>query len=112
MRTILILAWALVGMTPAAFAANCADLPKKVASASTPADHEAIAKCYDERAKVARASSEEHKRLADAYRTYTRAPMGKSQLWAEAFAKTLDAEGKTYDSMAAAHRDLAKPPAK
>jgi hypothetical protein len=108
MRITIILAGLLLAAVPRVFAADCTGLDKKVAAASTPAQHEAIAKCYDARAKVARASSVEHMRLAEAYRDYKRAPMGKSQLWAEAFAKTLDAEGKTYDSMAAAHRDVAK----
>jgi hypothetical protein len=109
MRITIILAGALLAAA-GAFAADCTGLDKKVAAASTPAQHEAIAKCYDARAKVVRASVEEYKRLAAAYRDYKRAPMGKSQLWAEAFAKTLDAEGQTYDSMAAAHRELAKAP--
>ncbi len=107
MRTI-ITAALVGGLATAALAADCSHLDAKVAAAKTAADHEALAKCYDERAKAARESGEEHKKLAAAYQAYTRAPMGKSQLWAEAFAKTLEAEAKTYDSMAAAHRDVAK----
>ena len=108
MRITIILVGVLLAAVPPVFAADCTGLDKKVAAAATPAQHEAIAKCYDSRAKAVRASVEEYKRLAAAYRDYTRAPMGKSVIWAEAFAKTLEAEGKTYDSMAAAHRDVAK----
>lgn len=98
----------LAACASSARAADCTKLDAKVAAATTAADHEALAKCYDARAAAARASGEEHKKLADAYRDYKRAPMGKHQLWSEAFAKTLDAEAHTYEQMAAGHRDVAK----
>ena len=90
--------------------ADCTALDKKIAAAKTAADHEAIAACFDDKAKAAQAGVDEHTKMAEAYRQFGGAPVEKLGLptYCDAFVRTLDAVAKTYEKMAAAHRELAK----
>ena len=45
------------------------DLEKAVTGATTPADHEAIAAHYDKEVTTAQAQAEEHRKVAEAYRS-------------------------------------------
>jgi len=114
MRNHIIGSMALVGALLVAVAnadpVDCRALDKKIAAAKTAADHTAIATCYDNNAKAAQASAEEHTKMAIAYRQSGGDPVVKLGLpqYSDAFAKTLGAEAKTYTKMADAHRELAK----
>jgi hypothetical protein len=93
-----------------AVAADCSGIEAKIAAAKTAADHEAIAACYDDMAKEARAKASEHKDMGAAYRKSGGASVGKLALpqHCDYFTKTYDAEAKMYEQMAAAHRQMAK----
>jgi len=51
-----------------AFAKHHMSMSDMITMAKTPADHEKLAAHYEQEAKAARAKSEEHKAMADAYR--------------------------------------------
>lgn len=112
MRSHLVGSLALVGVLLAvpvrAAAADCNALDEKIAAAKTAAQHQAIAACYADMAKAAEASANEHKKMGEAYQKMVGAPVGKLQIYCESFTRTLLAEAKTYEQMAAAHWDLAK----
>lgn len=94
-------------------AADEADIVQKVQSAKTAADHEAIAKYYDEQAAEATKMAAEHRRMGESYKAFG-SSMGKGSAMStmpqhcEALAKSYEAEADHYKAMAQTHRDLAK----
>jgi hypothetical protein len=94
-------------------AAEDADIAKQVQSAKTAADHEAIAKAYDEKSAAAKANAAEHRRMAESYKGISTsigkgAGVSAMPQHCEALAKSFDAEAEHYAAMAQTHRDLAK----
>jgi hypothetical protein len=86
------------------------DLEKAVAGAKTPADHEAIASYYDRESATAKAKAEEHRKLAESYRTLSIS--GRGQFPMENHCRQLV---RNYESVAAdnavlaeAHRQMAQ----
>jgi len=96
-------------------AADEVDMLKKVQSAKTPADHEAIAKHYDAQATQATESAAMHRKMGESYKGQAATSSGKGAgisampQHCEALAKNYDAEADHYKAMAQTHRDLAKP---
>jgi hypothetical protein len=94
-----------------AAAAACDGIASKIAAAKTATDHQAIAACYDEMAKQARAKAEEHTQMAASYR---KTPDGVARGFKSlpdhclSLAKQYGEEAAMYDEMAKAHRDAAK----
>jgi len=94
-------------------AAEDVDIAKQVQSAKTAADHEAIAKYYDEQAAVAKANAAEHRRMAESYKGMSTsigkgAGVSSMPQHCESLAKDFDAEAEHYKAMAQTHRELAK----
>ena len=116
-RSLVLLATAALLTTPFANAQvlGKADLKKLVASASTPQDHERIAKHFDAKAAEYEADAKDHDELAA---VYTANPSGHEQkhpmsgLTAEHckyFAKDARRAAEDARVMAADHRQMAKP---
>ena len=89
------------------------DLPAMVVGAKTAADHEAIAKRYEELAGKERTEASEHQKLAASYREMTSSVVGKHHLNSLAkhcdnLAKNANASASDYDALAAGQRQLAK----
>jgi hypothetical protein len=91
--------------------AQAADIDAKIAAAKTAADHEEIAKWYDDQAKDAEAKAEEHRKMGEAYKKEP-GPFGMTKLHfhqhCETLTKSYTAEAKEYRALAAAHREMAK----
>ena len=100
---------------PAKFAAAAegTDILQMLQTAKTPADHEAIAKYYDEQAAEAKKKAELHRKMAASYTTGG-TPIGKGGFKVPfpqhclALAKEFDDEAAHYTAMADMQRELAK----
>ena len=112
MRIVLAALVAAILAMPAvqASGADCSGIEAKIAAAKTAADHDAIAACYDDLAKEARAKAAEHKAMGEAYRKAGGAAAAKLGMLqhCDYFTKAFGNEAKTYEEMAAAHRQMAK----
>ena len=92
-----------------------AELKKLIATASTPQDHERIAKHYDARAVELEAEAKEHDELAAAYRAnpimhemkHPTNPQTASHC--ESMARSTRAAAKEARALAEDHREMAKP---
>jgi hypothetical protein len=86
------------------------DLTTKIASAKTAADHEAIATYYDAAAKEAKQRADEHAKMGEAYKKLGGALVGKLQLdkHCASLVKSAQSEAAEYESLAQAHREMAK----
>jgi len=86
------------------------DVDRMIATAKTPADHEAIAKHFDAEAAEAKQRSEAHKAMGASYKSMGGAMTAKWRLDAhcDSLAKSAEAEAKDYQALAEAHRDMAK----
>ena len=91
-------------------AAEAADIADQIANAKTAADHEAIAKWYDDQAKEAQDRADEHKKMGEAYKKEPGAISSKTHFHqhCETLASNYTAEAKEYGALAAAHREMAK----
>ena len=79
-----------------------------IESASTPAQHKALANHFRAKAADARQEAERHRSMAKTY-AGTKAPMAGSQKeHCEKLAETYDAQAKQYDELAALHDAEAK----
>lgn len=106
----------LLVAAPHILSAQTADqlpLPAAVAAAKTPADHEALAKRYDDLAAGAKASAATHRELAASYQKLS--PSTISKYHSESMTKHCDSLAKDdeqrasdFAGLAAGHRDLAK----
>ena len=79
-----------------------------VESASTPKQHEALAKYYTEKAKAERAQAAEHKQMATAYGGAKMVIAQAQKEHCEKLAQAHEAAAKEYDAMASEHESLAK----
>lgn len=95
---------------------NKADLKKLIATASTPADHERIAKHYDAKAAQLDEDAKDHEELAA---EYTRNPTGheikhpmsgQTAAHCKFFAQKFREAAKEARQLAADHRQMAKSP--
>ena len=106
------LALGIAGVLPAVWAAptHAADIEEQIAAAKTPADHEAIAKWYDDQAAEAQRKAEEHQKMGAAYKKEPGAIASKTHFHehCEALVRNYTAEAKEYRALAAAHRQMAK----
>jgi hypothetical protein len=94
-------------------AAEDVDIVQKVKSAKTAADHEAIAKYYEDQAAAAKKKAADHKTMGESYRgmgTATGKSSGFSAMpqHCDSLTKSFTQEAAEYEAMAKAHRDLAK----
>lgn len=79
-----------------------------IESASTPAQHQALAKHFKAKAEAARKEAENHRAMAKTY-TGTKLTMREAMTKHCAdLAASYDAQAKAYDAMAAAHEEAAK----
>ncbi len=91
---------ASAGTTPPVTAAQ-------IASASTAADHEAIAKAFDEQATDLAAKAETDKSLANAYRTAGKPAITMQSKHCDALTKDLNAAAAESRALAAEHHKMA-----
>jgi hypothetical protein len=103
----------LVG-APTCTAAAEKNIEELVQNAKTPADHEAIAKLYDEEAATARSKAEEHRKMGAKY-THFESANSKTQgvhfdmpKHCQNLTKSYEQAAKEAEAMAAAHREAAK----
>jgi len=98
------------------FALDATDLPAAIENAKTAADHEAIAAHFDAEAKAARATAEEHRKMAAAYGKHPKPGGGKglrSQVYrtirphCEKLVASYETDAQEYEAMAASHREAA-----
>lgn|ERR1019366_10608545 len=84
------------------------NLAQMIASAKTPADHEAIAAFYDQEAADAKKKGDLHRNSADTYRKLRiPAPVGMAQM-CDTIAAGFDATAADAEKMAKTHREMAK----
>jgi hypothetical protein len=106
------LTFGIVGMLLGTWAppAHAADIDQMIATAKTPADHEAIAKWYDDQAAEAQKKADEHKKMGEEYKKALGGVGSKTHFHehCEALVKNYTAEAKEYRALAAAHREMAK----
>lgn len=105
---------ALAGGPTVATAADAANIEELVANAKTAADHEAIAKLYEDEAATARKKADEHRKMGARY-THFEAGNPKAQLahfnmpkHCASIVKNYEAAAKDAEAMAAGHREMAK----
>jgi hypothetical protein len=96
-----------------AHAAEDVDIAQKVQSAKTAADHEAIAKYYDEQGADATKKAAMHRKMGESYKGMATsigkgAGISSMPQHCEALAKDFDGEAEHYKAMAQTHRELAK----
>jgi hypothetical protein len=87
------------------------DLEKAITGAKTPADHEAIASYYDREAATAKAKAEEHRRLAETYRTLAVSGRGQLQpmgMHCQQLAEIYESAAADNAALAMAHRQMAQ----
>ena len=116
-RNLALLATAALLTTPFATAQvlGKAELKKLIATASTPQDHERIAKHYDAKAVELEAEAKEHDELAAAYKAnpnmHEMKHPGSPQTYShcERMARSTRAAAKEARELAADHREMAKP---
>ena len=104
----------LVGGPTYTAAADEKNIEELVQNAKTPADHEAIAKLYEEEAAKARAKAEEHRKMGARY-THYESGNPKTQLahfdmpkHCANLTKSYEQAAKEAEAMAKAHREAAK----
>ena len=98
--------------TTYAFAAKNVDILKKMQTAKTAADYEALASYFDSQAAKAKEKADMHRKMADSY-TSGGTPIGKGApaplpQHCLALAKTFDEEAAHDTAMAETYRQLAK----
>jgi len=105
-----LLALGMAGVVPGVRSVRAADIGDRIAAARTAADHEEIAKWYDDQAQTAEAKAAEHKKMGEAYKKGGGAFAHKTHFHehCETLAKSYTAEAKEYRALAAAHRQMAK----
>jgi hypothetical protein len=82
----------------------------QIAAAKTPADHEAIAKAYDEEAAAAEAKAQAHEGMARIYRAGGGAPKASPTAMVrhcDRLMKSYSAAAVEYRALAAEHRKMA-----
>jgi len=84
------------------------NLEQMITEAKTPADHEAIAACYDKEVQEAHQKQAEHKKLADSYDLTPKLKGGTMSKHCMDAAKKYEGIAKDYEAMAIAHRAMAK----
>ena len=86
--------------------------PAQIAAAKTAADHEAIARAYEQEAADLESKAALHQSMKDAYRFPSRPAGVKQSIHCVAIVKDLQAAAKESRALAAAHRQWAKDAAK
>ena len=95
-------ALALVGCAPAGKMTH--DMDARIQSASTKADHEALAAHYEQEAKALQGTAMEHQKLADTYRRTT----NYGKVSTAELARHCEQLAAKYQEAAKANLDLAK----
>jgi hypothetical protein len=105
----LALVLALALSSSAAIAADWYDLEQLlIESASTPAQHEGLARHFHARASYARAEAERHRAMALSYGGTKLAVAEAQRKHCNDLAQSLDAQAKLFDELAAGHEAEAK----
>jgi len=87
------------------------NLEQALTGAKTPADHEAIASHYDRESATAKAKADEHRRLAETYRTLSVSPRGQvpsMEQHCRDLAQHYERAAAENATLATAHRQMAR----
>lgn len=84
----------------------------QIEAASTPAQHEAIARAYEQEAAAAESRAENHAKMARTYRYYGKASRPSMARHCERLAKSYRTAAKEYRMLAQEHREMAAAAAK
>ncbi len=102
----------LLAVAAPAWAADAAETIESLAigSASTPAQHAALASYYREKAGEARAEVQKHTSMKHGYALNTRSPGAGASMGAhcDRLIKNAETDAVEYDAMAAEHDQMAK----
>lgn len=82
--------------------------PAQIAAAKTAADHEAIAKAYEQEAIDLDKSAKMHQRMADTYRSIGKGGLEAANAHCSALAKNLAAAAEESRTLAAEHHKMAE----
>ena len=106
--SVLVLCFAVPTMR--AIAKDHMSMPDMITSAKTSADHEKLAAHYEQEAKAARAKSQEHAKMAEAYRKEGGAFIEKLHFdqHCDFLAKSYASMADEFDALAKAEREAAK----
>jgi hypothetical protein len=109
-RIVAVVVAALSLVATGSFAAEDFDVDKAIATAKTPADHEAIAAYYDKEAAEAQAKADSHSKMGEDYKKLGGAATEKVhlELHCDRLAKSYARAAKEAKALAAAHRAMAK----
>ena len=88
-------------------AAEEVDIDKMIATAKTPADHQAIADYYQHQADGAKAKAAQHTKMAQEYKTGSFGAKTHFHEHCETLTRIYQSEAKEYAALAAAHRQVA-----
>ena len=93
-----------------AFAKQQMAMPDMIAKAKTAAEHQKLAAHYEQEAKAARAKSDEHAKMADAYRKAGGALIEKLHFdqHCDTLAKSFAAMADEFEALAKAEQEAAK----
>ncbi len=86
------------------------DVLQRIESARTRADHEGLAKYYDEQVAKARTSAENHRKMGSSYRGNLSLGRSEANIPAhcETVARNQEGIAAAYEAMASGHREMAK----
>jgi hypothetical protein len=104
---VLVLLGALLQPGSRACAAEQADIDQMIASAKTPADHQAIADYYQKQADAAAAKAAEHTKMAKEYKSGSFGAKTHFHEHCETLARIYRSEAKEYAELADEHRRMA-----
>jgi len=105
-----IAALALIGATAAS--AGEVVSQAQIEAASTPSQHEAIARAYEEEATAVEKRAEDHAKMAKTYRYYGKTPRSSMARHCERLEKLHRTAAREYRMLAKEHREMATAAAK
>lgn len=106
---IALVAMSTVGYLSVSLAEEGKSIEQLITEAKTPADHEAIAKYYDQEAQAAHKKHQEHLQLKSSYgKTPHLASKTGLPQHCEQIATSYDKIAKEYEALAKVHRDAAQ----
>ncbi len=103
----LVTGFALAGCATRNAATETPELSQRIQTASSKADHEAIALAYLNKAAAARVEANEHRRMAALYRAQPASGRGGNMNFhCENLVKKYEGIAQDYETLAAEHRQL------
>lgn len=106
---VVVLAVSVLGYLTVSFAEEGKNIEQMIATAKTPAEHEAIAAYYDQQAQAAHAKHEEHLKMKASYEKIPHLASKTGLPWhCSTIAANYQKTATEYEALAKLHRDMAK----